>query len=355
MNDTGNNVNTRRVHELRVDVEEARSVTVAILRMLGASSEEAAQQAELLTEADLRGHPSHGLQRLPVLVERIRNGVVRFGVPTIDWVTAAALKVDGAQGLGPAVAFHAIREIAKRAKQTGVAVGLISDSNHLGMLAPYVQAIAESGQIGIAMTTSEPLVHPYGGRRALIGTNPLAIGIPATPHPFVLDMATSEVSMGRILAHVHRAEPIPLGWALDRNGDATTDPRAAAGGALSPFGAAKGYGLGLAIELLVAVLTQSAVGTSVVGTLDTDQRCNKGDVFICVDPAALRLDDVAATISPFLDEIRSEPSQRPERPASVPGDRSLERRTHALADGVSVPEGLWHEIQAIHQELLDAV
>jgi LDH2 family malate/lactate/ureidoglycolate dehydrogenase len=342
------------VHELRVDVEEARSVTVSILCMLGASDEEAKEQANLLTEADLRGHPSHGLQRLPLLVQRIRNGVVQFGAPTTaEWVTAAAVKVDGAQGLGPAVAFRTIAMIGERAKETGVAVGLISNSNHLGMLAPYVQAIAESGQIGIAMTTSESLVHPYGGRRAMIGTNPLAIGIPATPGPFVLDMATSEVSMGRILAHVHRAEPIPLGWALDENGDPTTDPLAAANGAISPFGAAKGYALGLAIELLVAVLTQSALGTSVVGTLDTDQPCNKGDVFVCIDPAVLGLDDVSTTVSLFLDEIRGEPAQRQERPVRVPGDQSRDRRAQALVDGLSIPEAVWREIQAIRQDLWD--
>jgi LDH2 family malate/lactate/ureidoglycolate dehydrogenase len=187
----------------------------------------------------------------------------------------------------------------------------------------------------------------------MIGTNPLAIGIPATPGPFVLDMATSEVSMGRILAHVHRAEPIPLGWALDENGDPTTDPLAAANGAISPFGAAKGYALGLAIELLVAVLTQSALGTSVVGTLDTDQPCNKGDVFVCIDPAVLGLDDVSTTVSLFLDEIRGEPAQRQERPVRVPGDQSRDRRAQALVDGLSIPEAVWREIQAIRQDLWD--
>ena len=114
----------------------------------------------------------------------------------------------------------------------------VRGANHLGILAPYAEAVADQGMIGIALTTSEALVHPSGGRTAMIGTNPVAIAVPARPDPLVLDMATGEVSMGRILRHAELGEPIPPGWAVDAAGEPTTDAAAAAAGAISPFGAA---------------------------------------------------------------------------------------------------------------------
>ncbi len=126
------------------------------------------------------------------------------------------------------------------------------------------------GLIGIAFATSEALVHPAGGRVALIGTNPIAIAIPAQPHPFVLDMSTAAISAGEVIALGDRNRALPAGRAIDRVGIPPTDPFAALDGAISPFGGSKGYGLGLGIELLVAMVADSELGTRVHGTLDTD-------------------------------------------------------------------------------------
>ena len=149
----------------------------------------------------MRGRPSHGLQRLPIIVERISNGVIHTGRPiqTI-WPTSVFASIDGCGGLGPVVAHQAVEAISRRARETGIAAAGVANNNHIGMLAPYVEAMADREQIGLAMTTSEALVHPFGGRRAMIGTNPLAVAVPADPHHFVFDMATSEVSMGEILS-----------------------------------------------------------------------------------------------------------------------------------------------------------
>src|SRR5262249_34134003 len=149
--------------------------------------------------------------------------------------------------------------------------GAIRRSSHLGMLAPYVERIIAAGHIGLMLTTSEALVHPAGGRTALIGTNPIAIGIPAEPVPFVLDMSTASISAGEIMARAHTGTELPLGRAVDADGAPTTDPHRAREGSISPFGGGKGYGLALAFELLVAWATQTALGTDVRGTLDVDQ------------------------------------------------------------------------------------
>jgi L-2-hydroxycarboxylate dehydrogenase (NAD+) len=336
-----------------VDANVERELIVSVLMALGVPATEAAAQADQLVEADVRGHQSHGLQRLSMIVRRIHNGMIVPGAhPTHTWRTPSFVRVVGGRGLGPVVAWGAVEEISARACEVGVAVAAISDSNHLGMLAPYVERLARRGQVGLAMTTSEALVHAHGGRRALIGTNPIAIAVPARPDPFVLDMATGEVSMGRILAHLHREEPIPLGWAIDEYGERTTDPAAAATGAISPFGGAKGYALGLAVELLVAALTESALGRDVHGTLDATDICNKGDLFLCADLKAIHVGDPIEATSAYLQQIRDSGTEA-HTPVSVPGDRSRALREQRMRAGVPIATAVWKDAEALRRELVD--
>lgn len=328
-----------------IDFSTATKVSVLALENVGVPAQQARTQVELLVEAELRGRASHGLQRLPRIIARIQNGVADPGAKgTGEWRGDALLNVDGNRGLGPVVAFDALAKISVRAKSTGIAAAVIRNGNHIGMLALYAERMAEQGQILIALTTSEALVHPWGGRSAMVGTNPIAIGVPAKPFPFVLDMATSVVSMGQIHDYANRGEPLVPGWALDQNGDPTTDAAAARAGAIAPFGQAKGYALGLAFEVLVASLTASALGREVGGTLDETNVCNKGDVFIVVEPAS---SDVAMSISAYLDAIRACEPTDPSRPVIVPGDRSQTVRERALRTGVSLPVTVWQTISTL--------
>ena len=136
----------------------------------------------------------------------------------------------------------------------------------------------------------------------------------------VLDMATGLVSMGKIHDHANRGAPIPLGWALDENGDPTTDAAAAKKGAIAPFGGPKGYALGMAFEVLVASLAASAIGTDVKGTLDSVNVCNKGDIFIVIAPP--HAEAARALVSGYLDDIRAAAPADPEHPVLAPGDRA---------------------------------
>jgi LDH2 family malate/lactate/ureidoglycolate dehydrogenase len=328
--------------KVTIMADEAVDVGVRALVRAGVSEPDARLQVDLLLEAELRGRPSHGLQRLSRIIERIHNGVAS---PTSrgvsQWRGTALLDVDGKGGLGPIVAVDALDRISARAKETGIATACIRNNNHLGMLAFYAERVASKGQAIIALSTSEALVHPWGGRKAMVGTNPIAIGVPATPAPFVLDMATSLVSMGEIHAHAYRGQPLAPGWALDADGNATLDAEAAKAGAIAPFGGAKGYALGLAFEVLVASLTASALGSDVRGTLDSDQPCNKGDVFIVIEPAS---SSVAASISAYLDAIRACSPADPQKPVAVPGDRAGIQRAKSLQAGVSLPAEIWSRL-----------
>jgi L-2-hydroxycarboxylate dehydrogenase (NAD+) len=315
----------------------------------GAPQARAEVQAHWLAEADLRGRHSHGIQRLPVIVERMRRGHIDPGAePAVSWSSPAAARVDGRRGFGPHVGSVAMLAASERAHETGVALAAVHDANHLGIMAPYAELAADAGLIGLALTTSEALVHPWGGVPAMLGTNPLAIAVPATPDPFVLDMATSAVSMGLVLAHLHRGEPLDEGWALDADGRPTTNPAAVR--AISPFGGAKGYGLALAIELLVAATTGTALGAAVTGTLDVETVCTKGDLFLCVDTAALGAPDMVASLSSYLDELRSTPAQPGTDGVAIPGDHARERRRRSLEVGIELPDAVWEQIEALRSE-----
>ncbi|MCG7505332.1 Ldh family oxidoreductase [Mesorhizobium retamae] len=326
-----------------VPAEEARNLATQVLRLHGTPETHAEIQADLLLEAELRGYASHGLLRLPRIVERIRNGVADpSAVGLSQWVHPGFLRVDGQRGLGPVIALRGLDEISERARQIGIAVAAVDNSNHIGMLAWYAERIAAAGQIALCFSTSEALVHPWGGRRAMIGTNPIAIGVPARPHPFVMDMATSLVAMGKIYDHANRAQAIPSHWALDRHGKPTTDPEAAKAGAIAPFGDAKGYALGLAFELLVSALAGSALGQSVQGTLDSTKVCNKGDVFIVISPDIET--ETADELSRYLNAVRNCPPIDGFSAVTVPGDRSRASRVERLTAGISLPDEVWGEL-----------
>jgi LDH2 family malate/lactate/ureidoglycolate dehydrogenase len=329
---------------VRTSASESERLAIAILMAAGVPADAAELQAGLLVEAELRGHPSHGLLRLPRLVDRINAGVadpVTRGVHR--WIGDSLLEVKGQQGLGPVVAVSALEAARSRVRTTGVVCVTVSQSNHLGMLAWYAERIAADGLVGLCLTTSEAIVHPWGGREAQLGTNPIAIGVPALPAPFVLDMATSAASMGKVHDYANRNLELEPCWAVDADGNPTQNPAAAVEGALTPFGGPKGYGLAIAFEVLIASLTTSALGRDVVGTLDSVHASTKGDMFIVVKPPGKgRLPEISA----YLDLVRGSAPRRGDEPVRVPGDGSRQRRSQALRDGFGVPDEIWRSLLA---------
>jgi LDH2 family malate/lactate/ureidoglycolate dehydrogenase len=329
-----------------VPVEQVRKLAESILLANGVPADHARIQAGLFIEAEMRAIPSHGLLRLRRVVERIHAGLTVPGTTGKQkWTARSFLSVDGARGLGPVVAMAALETIIPRAREDGIAIAAIRNTNHLGALAYYAEHVASLGLTCISLTISEALVHPYGGRKAMIGTNPIAIGVPASPHPMVLDMATGLVSMGKIHDHANRGAPIPLGWALDENGDPTTDASAAKKGAIAPFGGAKGYALGIAFEVLVASLAASAIGTDVKGTLDSTNVSNKGDLFIVIAPP--HAEGAKALVTEYLDSIRSAAPADPAHPVLAPGDRAHKVRAQSEKRGVYLDDGLWTDLQQL--------
>ncbi|MET8352579.1 Ldh family oxidoreductase [Micromonospora sp. NPDC005206] len=325
-----------------VDAERLHGLITTVLEHHGAPADAARTQADVLLEGDLRGQHSHGLQRLPVLVARIRARlIVPNARPEFWWPVPGFAVVDGRRGFGPVVGMAVVDELVKTATAAGVAVAAVRSANHLGMLAPYVERIADRGAIGLALTTSEALVHPWGGRRAMVGTNPIGLAVPTGGQHFVLDMSTAAVSRGKILNHALTDRPLEPGWAVDVAGEPTTAPQAAVEGALSPFGGPKGYALGLGLELLVAVLSGTETGERVLGTLDTEHPSTKGDLFFVFYPSVLGRDDFVERVSAYLDEVRTSATAPGFESVDVPGDRAARERARRLADGIPIDDEVW--------------
>lgn len=321
-----------------IDYPKALATVDRILAQAGVPEENARLQRDLLLDAEMRGIASHGLLRLPRIVERIANGVADPQTRGHhDWRAPGFLHVDGQRGLGPVVAQAAIDALLERATTQGVAIASIANSNHIGMLGFYADRVAEAGRCLIAFSTSEALVHPWGGRRAMIGTNPIAIGLPTGDGPFMMDTATSVVSMGEVHDHANRGAPIPLGWALDGEGNPTTDAAAAREGAIAPFGQAKGYALGLAFELLVTSLAGAAIGRDVKGTLDATEVASKADLFIVIDQQL-------APVAGFLDLLRAEATAEGFDQVRIPGERGRDLRDRARTNGVNIADVTWSRL-----------
>lgn len=326
---------------ITVEVGTVRSTVAAALERHGARPDEARVQADHLVEGDLRGHPSHGIRRLATLAGRLDAGLINpASAPTAEWARTAALVVDGDGGFGPVVANQVIEMLLDRVAETGVATAALHNTHHLGMLSPYAEAIAARGAAGMLLTTTEGLVHPWGGRGALVGTNPVCIGVPSASGPVILDMSTAAVSAGAIIDRSERGIPLPEGWAVDADGHPTTDATAARSGAIAPFGGAKGYALGSALEALVGVLTGTSFGPDVGGTLDQTKPVTKGDLIVVFSVGAFGGSPTDPGLAGYLDLLRG--SGTGGSPVAVPGDRARDHRARSLRDGVTLDTAVWH-------------
>lgn len=226
---------------------------VRFFTALQVPEEDARIAADVLVSADLRGIHSHGVIRLNSYYgDRLQNGRINPNTPvkTIQ-EQASSLVLDGGNGLGPVVAFKAMSQCIAKAKATGLSITTVRNSNHFGIAGFYAMMALPEDMIGICLTNSQPLVAPTYGREPALGTNPIALAAPAgKERPYVLDMATSIVSIGKIVVHEKTGQTIPEGWGINQAGAITTNPAEVShGGALLPLGGLaemrgyKGYGL----------------------------------------------------------------------------------------------------------------
>ncbi|MCX7779514.1 MAG: Ldh family oxidoreductase, partial [Negativicutes bacterium] len=228
-------------------------------------AEDAAIVADNLIRADLQGISSHGISRFPVYFRRVSKGLVNPRPDIkVTAVCPAAIAVDGDNGFGAVVMTRALAESIKAAACFGIAVAGVRRSNHFGTAGYYCDLAAEQGYISMLVTNGPPALPPWGGKEAYFGTNPIAFGLPRPERPHIIvDLATSIVARGKIIEAAREGKPIPDTWALDKDGNPTTDARKAMEGVILPMAGPKGYALSLAVEHLAGVFTGAGFGRDV--------------------------------------------------------------------------------------------
>ncbi|WP_324761163.1 Ldh family oxidoreductase [Haloarcula sp. GH36] len=332
---------------MELDRSRAVSVATEAFRAHGISQADAEQTAEVLVSADARGKHSHGLLRLPRFVRGIdHENVDPEGDIEVVSERGGAASLRGGSRLGPVVASAAVGEAMDRADEFGVGAVGVHDSNHLGMLGYYTDQLQREDYVGIAMTNTEPAMPPYGGAEPVLGTNPIAIGLPTDP-VFNLDMSTSAIARGTVLEKREAGESIPEGVALDADGEPTTDPAAALEGTILPFGGAKGSGLAIAVEVLAGGVVGAAMGNDVTGTYHTEDPCTKGDLFIAIDPEVLGSQGARSRMSAFLEQLKQTETNATTEALRLPGEHSVRRdRTREQID---IPADLWERVKALRE------
>src|SRR6185503_10206934 len=255
-----------RMNEIKVSAGRLRKFCGACFGKLGLSSPNAKLTAENLVFANLRGVDSHGVIRLKIYTDRLRaSGFKPKARPRIVAEQESSALLDARHGVGQVAASAAMKLAIRKARQSGVAVVSVKNSNHFGASAFYAMQALEHGMIGFAATNAGPTMAPAGGREGRLGNNAMAVAVPAGRFsPIVLDMATGAVAWGKIFVAQQEKKRIPTSWALDKDGVPTDDPNAAAHqGLIQPFGGYKGYGLSLLIDILTGVLSGGGFSTQV--------------------------------------------------------------------------------------------
>lgn len=331
--------------------DDLRRIAVAALTAAGARQRHAEWTADILVEGDLMGLGTHGVLRLLLYCERLRLGGIDGAAEIAAERRAPGLAlVEGANGLGPAVAMTALETAVGMAAETGIAYVGCRNSNHLGALAPYGLKACLQGYALIAGTNASTTIAPWGGREARLGNNPLSIAAPCPEPPhFLLDMAMSVAARGKIRKARDEGERIPEGWAVDAEGKPTTDPVAALAGFLLPFGAHKGSGLSQAVDLLSGVLSGARFLTDITAWTDFPEKpSGTGHFFLLIDPKRLLgAEPYDAAIGRFRALVRDTPPADAAQPVQLPGEREQQRRAEALEKGVALPADLMAKIEAL--------
>ncbi len=323
----------------------------AIVAAAGSDAGEAAQVAANLVEANLRGHDSHGVGMVPRYIDAvIEGGLAVNGHVAVIQDSGPLLTLDGRQGYGQVIGREAMELGAARAKELGVCVVGLAHSHHLGRIGQWAEQCVEHGLVSIHFVNvlSRPVVAPFGGRDARLGTNPFCVGIPRPGgEPIVLDFATSKIAQGKTRVAYNKGLAIEPGTLIDDRGEPTTNPRYTVVeplGALLPFGEHKGAGLALICELLGGALAGGATARAVA---DNRRRVLNSMFSILVDPARLgTAANLASEMEGFVAYATASPPQPGLERVRTPGEPERETKARRLVEGISVDSVTWGEIVA---------
>lgn len=318
--------------------EQLETLVAQLAAGMGVPAADARLFAEVLVDADLHGVSTHGVSRLNIYLKRIGACLIDPKADLrVDRQTGAILALDAGNGLGQVQARKALDMLLPLAHQNGVAAATIRNSQHFGALSWYCNFAASRNMVLLAMTNCEPAMSPEGGYQALFGTNPIAASFPTGKgFPVKIDLATSTVARGNIIAAQKAGAAIPGGWALDRDGKPTTDATEALLGTVLTMAGHKGYALALMVELFSGVLSGSAIGPD-VGSMykDMQRKQDVGHFFCLFDIASfLPYEEYLRRVDSTIDRIKASKKRPGVEEIIVPGERSARQARANGAAGI---------------------
>lgn len=327
-----------------LSLDQVEDLARQVLTQAGASAKQAACVARSTRLAERDGIRSHGLMYVPIYAEHLRCGkVLGKVIPVVSRPRPAAVQVDAAHGFAHAAIDEGWPEFDAAVRAQGIAAMAVSRSYNCGVLGHHAERMAEAGLVGLCFTNAPSSMAPVGGSKPVIGTNPFALAVPdgAGRARLVIDQSASAIAKSEIILRARKGEPIEPGWALDADGQPTTDADAALAGSMLPAGGQKGFGMGLMVEIFAAVLSGGNLGLEASPfSGPKGGPPGTGQFFIGIDPAAFSGEGFHAAITRLTDAITDQPGTR------LPGARRAANRQRIESEGVQVDAALMDRIKA---------
>ena len=315
---------------------------------VGFTKKESGIIVDVLLQSDLFGIESHGVQRLVRYHKAIEKGLIKIDAkPEIVFQTPISAVIEAHDAMGQLVSHQAMTLAIKKAKKSGVGIVSVRNSNHFGIAGYYAKMASDQGLIGWATTNSEAIMVPTNGRMAMIGSNPIAMAMPADPYDFLFDASTTVVTRGKLEMYNKAEKTLPDGWALDKDGKPSTDAAdvlkniiAKNGGGIMPLGGVdevlgshKGYGYGMVCEIFSSILSQGPTSNYSM----TGGRGNICHGFMAINPAFFgNPEDIKKHFSKFLKELRDAPKAEGQTRIYTHGEKEVEATKKILEDGIPV-------------------
>lgn len=328
-----------------ISTTDLNRLTVVALVNAGASQASAESTARALVYADQQGTASHGVSRVPQYVGHMKAGRINGAATAVIAKEHGAVSIiDAADGLAFPACELAIQTAIAAAEAHGIGAASVTNSYHFGAAIYHLEAVAKAGMMGLAFSNSPAAIAPWGGGKPLFGTNPIAAIFPREgADPLAIDLALSEVARGKLMVAAKDGKAIPLGWAMDAAGQATTDPAKGLKGSMAPAGGVKGAMLALTVELLVTALSGARFGFEADSFFDIEgNKPRIGQLFLVINPGALGGANVfAERVETLVHAMLEDGGVR------LPGARRYANAAKAERDGVTIPDALLSQLQAL--------
>ena len=333
---------------LYFSVEVLENFCKDAFQKFGFSKEESSIITDVLLMSDQYGIESHGMQRLTRYHKGIEKGMIKVdAVPEVVFQTPVSAVIDGHDGMGQLIGHQAMQTAIKKAKKSGMAIVTVRNSNHYGIAGYYAKMACDAGLIGMSFTNSEAIMVPTNAKMAMLGSNPIAIAVPAKPYPFFFDASTTVVTRGKLEMYRKAEKPLPDGWALDKNGNPSNDADDVlqnivnkAGGGIMPLGkneevtgSHKGYGYGMICEIFTSILSLGLTSNHT----HTDGKGGTCHGFIAIDPALFGVPEkIDEHFSVFLQELREAPKADGRERIYTHGEKEIFAMERVQAEWVAI-------------------